>query len=176
MPQHFKRLIITFVVVIGLFIGFRYLVTPKSFGEYGHYRGLALEENAAKQPHYAGRAICAKCHNDIVNQKDAGRHKPLACEMCHGPAYKHAQFADSTHTVKLPDSLKLLKHEEMMTRKFCLICHLKNAARTKILFDSIDKSVIKMVLITHPKEKVAKNPKADTLGCTECHNPHDPYP
>ena len=176
MPQHIKRLIITFMVIIGLFIGIRFLVVPKSFGDYGHYRGLALNENAEKPLHYAGMAICAKCHNDLVSQKENGRHKQLACEGCHGPAYLHALFADSTRKVKLPDSLKLVRHEEIITRDFCLVCHRRNVARLKIFYDSVNKSVIKMVDIGHPKEKALRNPKADTLACIECHNPHDPYP
>jgi len=133
MPQHINRLIITFAVVIGLFLGFRYLMIPKSFGEYGHYRGEALTENAEKPLQYGGTASCTRCHQDIIDEKSAGHHAGLACEGCHGPSYNHAIYADSARNVALPDSLKL---ERNTTREYCATCHEKNAARMKILFDT----------------------------------------
>jgi hypothetical protein len=170
MPQHIKRLIITFIVVIGLFIGFRYLVIPKSFGEYGHYRGITLEENAAKPLHYAGRASCARCHQDIVDEKSRGHHAGLACEGCHGPAYQHALYADSARKVKLSDSLRL---ERNTSREFCAVCHQKNAARIKILFDTVNRSVIK-VIEEKKHNYIADKETKKILNCIECHNPHDP--
>lgn len=170
MPLHIKRLLLTFVVVIGLFLIFRTLMVPKSFGEYGHYRGLALEENAARPLHYAGMASCAKCHQDIVNDKTNGFHASLSCEGCHGPAYSHVCYADSTRKIALPDSLKL---ERNTAREFCAVCHEKNAARTKILYDTIDKSFIKMIQEKEHNHVVDKE-TGKVLNCIECHNPHQP--
>jgi len=170
MPQHIKRLIITFVVVIALFLVVRYLLVPGSFGEYGHYRGLALAENADRPVHYSGSASCARCHEDIFNDKNKGHHSGLSCEGCHGPSYRHVLYADSAHRIKLADSL-LLKRDS--TRHFCAVCHEKNAARIKILFDSVNKSVVKVI------EEKKHNHLYDKethklLNCIECHNPHDP--
>ena len=170
MPQHIKRLLITFAVVITLFLVVRALLVPKSFGEYGHYRGLALEENAAKPLHYAGSAACAKCHQDIVDEKSAGHHAGLACEGCHGPAYKHTMFADSTHTAPLADSLK---PERNTTRAYCATCHELDAARVKMVSDTINVSVIKMIQEKKHGQVINKETNLP-YACIECHNPHDP--
>ena len=170
MPQHIKRLIITFAIVIGLFLVFRYILIPKSFGEYGHYRGEALEENAAKPLHYGGTASCTRCHQDIIDEKSNGHHAGLACESCHGPSYTHAKYADSSRNVALPDSLKL---ERNTTREYCAACHEKNAARIKILFDTINQSFIKV--IEYKKHNyIPDKETGKILKCIDCHNPHDP--
>ena len=170
MPQHIKRLIITFAVVIGLFLGLRYLLVPGSFGEYGHYRGESLIENADKPLHYAGTASCNRCHQDVVDEKYLGHHAGLACEGCHGPAYAHAIYADSARNVTLPDSLKL---ERNISREFCAVCHEKDAARIKMKFDTVNNSVIKV--IEEKKHNYIQDKETmQILKCVECHNPHDP--
>jgi hypothetical protein len=170
MPQHIKRLIITFVVFIALFLGVRYLLVPRSFGEYGHYRGKALSENADRPFHYGGTASCTKCHADIVADKSHGHHAGLACEGCHGPGYKHAVYADSAHKVKLADSL-ILKRDS--TRLFCAVCHEKNAARIKMVSDTINKSYIKYIIEKKHNHLFDKETHK-LLNCIDCHNPHDP--
>jgi hypothetical protein len=170
MPQYIKRLLLTFAVVISLFLVIRTLLVPKSFGEYGHYRGLSLEENAAKPFRYAGTAACGKCHQDIVSEKSAGHHAGLACEGCHGPAYKHSKFADSTHAVPLVDSLKL---ERNTARAYCATCHELNAARVKMVSDTVNVSVIKMIQEKKHGQVINKETNAP-FACIECHNPHDP--
>jgi hypothetical protein len=170
MPQYIKRLLLTFAVVISLFLGVRYLLVPESFGEFGHYRGLSLAENADHPLRYAGSAACGKCHQDIVDEKSAGHHAGLACEGCHGPSYKHCLLADSTRTIPLPDSLKL---ERNTSRTYCATCHELNAARIKMVSDTVNVSVIKMI---HEKEhgQVINKENNQPYACIECHNPHDP--
>jgi hypothetical protein len=170
MPQYIKRLLLTFAVVISLFLVARYILIPKSFGEYGHYRGLALEENADRPMHYGGTASCAKCHQDIISEKNAGHHAGLACEGCHGPAYKHGVFADSTRKNPLPDSLKL---ERNTSREFCAGCHEFDMARLKVKFDTVNYSAIKMIEEKKHNRVLDKETK-QPLRCIECHNPHDP--
>jgi hypothetical protein len=170
MPQYIKRLLLTFAVVITLFLVIRTILVPKSFGEFGHYRGLSLEENADRPLRYAGSASCMKCHQDIVNEKSAGYHAGLACEGCHGPAYTHSLSADSARTVPLPDSLKL---ERNTTRAYCATCHELNAARLKMVSDTVNFSVIKMIEEKKHGQVVNKETN-EPFACIECHNPHDP--
>jgi len=170
MPQHIKRLIITFVVIIALFLGVRYLLVPKSFGEYGHYRGKALEELADRPFRYSTQEGCVRCHEDIAGDKSKGKHAGLACQSCHGPGMKHVLYADSTHKLKLADSL-ILKRDS--TRIFCAGCHEMNAARIKILFDTVNKSVVKVVEEKKHNHLFDKETH-QLLNCIECHNPHDP--
>ena len=46
----------------------RAFLTPATFGEYGWYRGAALEELAARTPVYAGKKACDECHSDILHK------------------------------------------------------------------------------------------------------------
>ena len=118
-PPQIKRLALMFSIFIGLFIAVRYLLIPKSFGKYGHYRADAVEEVKASPTNYAGADICAGCHEDIVKLKAKGSHARITCETCHGAALKHTED---------PMAIKPDKPHE---RAFCGLCHSKNAARPK---------------------------------------------
>jgi hypothetical protein len=169
MPLHIKRLIGAFALVFVLFLLLQQVLKPASFGKYGHYRAEAIHENEMKAIHYAGSAKCTKCHEEMATDKSVGFHAQLQCEVCHGPGLKHALYAEKFKDGELPDSLKLYKPAE---RKDCAICHQMNAARVKIVFDTINNSVIKLIdPVTHnpyDKRTFAK------LTCIECHNPHQP--
>lgn len=169
MPQHIKRLIIAFAVVFLLFLVMRQVLRPRSFGEFGHYRPQAIQENMMKEMHYAGSAKCSKCHDEMHNDKALGFHAQLKCEVCHGPGLKHVLFADLFKDGKLPDSLLLNKPDQ---RKDCAICHEENPARIKILFDTIDNTMIHQVntLKHNPVDRSTK----ESIRCIECHNPHQP--
>jgi len=169
MPQQIKRLIIVFTIFIVLFLIIQQVLKPSSFGVFGHYRANAIQENTVRELHYAGSAKCSKCHDDIHFDKSLGFHAKLKCEVCHGPGLKHALYADKYKGKDLPDSLILYKPDN---RKDCAVCHQKNAARIKILFDTVDNSMIKQVN-TMKHNLVDKNTKEE-LKCIECHNPHQP--
>lgn len=147
MPPQIKRLALLFAIFIGLFLTARYFLVPKSFGEYGHYRGLALEENQAKAAEYSGQKACADCHQDIVDQKSGKEHGSLSCETCHGAGRAHINSTDSIIPVIVPH-----------TREFCGLCHTRNAARKPGLVAQID-------IGEHNKDQL----------CTKCHNPHSPW-
>jgi hypothetical protein len=145
MPIQLKRLFILGVVVVSVFLLLKYLLTPDSFGEYGHYRGKALEEIAAHQPKYMGSKTCVKCHDSIVTIKNEGYHADIQCENCHGPAYKHNLN---------PKKEKLNKPD---TREFCARCHSINKARPA-------KAITQQNIKEHNPDK----------KCSKCHNPHEP--
>ena len=169
MYQHIKRLILAFAIFISLFLIARHFLKPKSFGELGHYRALAIEENAKRDLHYAGSENCVKCHDSIHAEKAEGYHAKLKCEVCHGPGLKHVLYADQFKNGQLPDSLLLHKPIE---RKECAICHQTNAARIKITFDTIDNSQIKQ--IDAMKHKLLNKKTKKEQKCIKCHNPHQP--
>ena len=62
----------------------------KSFGQYGHYRGAAIGEIAARPVKFAGHETCETCHTDVLDVKSKGKHAHVNCEACHGPLAKHA--------------------------------------------------------------------------------------
>jgi uncharacterized CHY-type Zn-finger protein len=142
--QHLLRLAAVFIAGILIFIAVRAYFVPHSFGQYGHYRGDALAEIAARQPVYAGHKACEDCHSDVVTVKTAGKHASVNCEACHGPLAKHA--ADPTENIpKLPD-----------TKVLCAQCHRALTARPA----------------TFPQVNVKDH--AGDEPCKTCHQPHSP--
>ncbi len=145
MPKHILRLIILFVIVIGLFLVARQFLIPESFGEYGHYRANSIEENANHDIKYVDRAECAECHDDIAALKQGGPHKNINCQTCHGPGNLH---------IEDPTPENIVKETE---REFCGRCHNKNAARAKLI------------------KQIDINEHNIESKCIECHNPHEPW-
>src|ERR1043166_5707264 len=119
MPPQILRLVLLTIGIVGSYLVARALLTPQSFGEYGWYRGDALEEIAARPPSYAGRKACDECHSDVVQKLAKGEHKLISCESCHGAAQAHADDPD-VKTHKLTDGE-------------CLRCHAADPARPKFL-------------------------------------------
>jgi hypothetical protein len=91
MPQQLTRLLIVFALLLGGLLVVRHRLTPKTFGEKGHYRAAALVTIKAQPVKYAGREACADCHADVVETHRTARHQTVACEVCHGPAVAHTE-------------------------------------------------------------------------------------
>jgi len=162
-----KRLLIVFAVFVSIFLVLRHFLTPASFGQYGHYRGDALEEIAAIPAKYVDRHTCAKCHEEKATLLQEGEHAPINCQICHGPGYKHEQYYESHTELQNMDSLQKISNvtpEEFRlqtsnVRDFCLRCHLKNASRPVKTINQVD---------------IADHYNVDKK-CVECHNPHAPW-
>jgi uncharacterized CHY-type Zn-finger protein len=141
---HLVRLAIAFVVVFLVFVLIRAHFIPKSFGQYGHYRGDALAELSSKPVSYAGHQVCEVCHGDVVSMKAAGKHTGVNCEACHGTLAKHADNPASV-TPQLPNTALL-----------CPSCHEANIAKPK----------------NFPQVVIAKH--SGGAVCKSCHQPHSP--
>ena len=115
---HLFRFAGLFVVAFLLFLVIRGFVVPKSFGQYGHYRGAAIGEIGARPINFAGHDTCETCHSDVLDVKKTGKHAHVNCEACHGALAKHAD--DPTIKPVLPDTAVL-----------CVRCHAKSAAKPK---------------------------------------------
>ena len=142
--EHLLRVAAVFLIGGLLFLGIRSALVPRSFGEYGHYRGNAIGEIAALPIIHAGHEICEMCHPDIAEQKSKGKHAGVNCEACHGPQAKHADDPGSIIPQK-PDAAVL-----------CAQCHEASAAKPK--------SFPQVVTADH----------AGGLICTTCHQAHNP--
>jgi hypothetical protein len=145
-PPQLTRLALAFAVFISLFLLLRHFLVPDTFGEYGHYRGASLIDNAMPEIHYAGQNACFECHQDIEDLKAKDVHSGIHCETCHGPGQAHVVSGDAADILK-PTG-----------REFCTRCHAINAARQNNAVFQIDPL----------KHNTGKN-------CTECHNPHQPW-
>ena len=115
---HLFRFFFLFVVAFVVFLVVRHFVVPKSFGEYGHYRGAAIAEIAARPARFAGHETCETCHADVLETKKAGKHANVNCEACHGPLANHA----------LDPSIQPAKLD---TAVLCIRCHAASAAKPK---------------------------------------------
>jgi hypothetical protein len=144
MPPQLKRLIPLFVLFIGLFLIIRKLLIPDSFGQFGHYRGKALEEIASYEMKVANKKMCVECHSDVQEVIENDVHADLSCIICHGGGLAHVE--DPT-----PDNI-----QKISSREYCGKCHALNPARPVDMVVQVD-------LATH-------NP--DFEKCTDCHNPH----
>ncbi len=115
---HLFRFAGLFVLAFLVFLVVRHYVVPKSFGEYGHYRGAAIGEIANRPVKFAGHQTCEGCHTDILDVKSKGKHAHVNCEACHGALANHAD--DPTIKPVLPDTAVL-----------CARCHTASAAKPK---------------------------------------------
>lgn len=113
---HLFRLAGVFVAGILLFLVIRGVLVPKSFGQYGHYRGAALSEIAARPLNFAGHRNCESCHADVLQKKSMGEHARVNCEACHGPLAKHADDPS-------------LQPAKLDTTALCPRCHEANPAK-----------------------------------------------
>jgi hypothetical protein len=142
--EHLIRIALVFVAGFFLFVLVRGTIVPKSFGQYGHYRGDALKDIAARTPLYAGREACELCHQEVADLKKTGKHSIVGCEACHGPLGKHAEDPQAMVPVK-PD-----------TKVLCVKCHEANSAKP-----------------AHFPQVISKDHAGD-LACNTCHKAHAP--
>jgi len=142
--EHLMRLAAVFAAAFILFLALRSYFVPKSFGQYGHYRGDALQEIMARPTNYAGHKACEDCHADVVEKKKTGKHAGVNCEACHGPLQKHVDDPASV-VPQLPD-----------TGVLCAKCHEANIAKPK----------------GFPQVNTAEH--SSGAKCNTCHVPHNP--
>jgi len=146
MPQQLTRLFIVFGLLVAALVAARHFLVPKTFGQLGHYRAAAVDGIAALPIKYAGREVCATCHDDIAKLHGGHRHANVACEVCHGPAAAHVNAPTEIH----PPAPR--------ERARCPLCHGYDPSRPTG-FPQIDPA-------THNPMK----------PCISCHNPHAPEP
>jgi hypothetical protein len=115
---HLFRLAGVFLVGLMLFLTVRGFLVPKSFGQYGHYRGQALSDLAARPLNFAGHQSCEACHADVLDHKTKGKHALVNCEACHGPLAKHADDPS-------------FQPPKLDTAMLCPVCHEANPAKPR---------------------------------------------
>ena len=116
MPPQIVRLVLLTIGIICVYFTARYFLVPQSFGQYGHYRGDAIQDIASKQPFWAGKASCVECHADHVAKLAKDAHKTLSCETCHGPAGDHVKNRGGEKLPKLNISMCIRCHEASPSR------------------------------------------------------------
>ncbi|HCA81944.1 MAG TPA: hypothetical protein DEP53_19615 [Bacteroidetes bacterium] len=114
-PDALRRVLVLFVVVIGIALLVRMLL-PAELKDSGIHVKTTIEHEMAKPVKYAGSDACTDCHEEAKLKKE-GYHKNLSCETCHGAAKDHAENPTETKPT-LP-----------RMREFCSGCHIYNPSR-----------------------------------------------
>lgn len=173
---HLFRFAGLFVVAFLVFLVVRGTVVPKSFGQYGHYRGAAIGEIGARPVKFAGHQTCEGCHADIADTKTKGAHAHVNCEGCHEAIFQRLPAPQQPKgnlyerfvalmVSPIPSDAPLLLHADDPTSvtpakpdtlTLCVRCHTATAAT--------------------PKGFPQVNPADHMNGvpCETCHNPHSP--
>jgi hypothetical protein len=172
---HLFRFAGLFVLAFLVFLVVRHFVVPKSFGQYGHYRGAAIGEIAQHPAKFAGHEACESCHSDVADKKKAGKHAHVNCEACHGAIFERLPVASQPKlnfferavaliVRPMPPDPPLLRHAEDPSVKpvlpdtavLCARCHTASAARPKGF------------------SQVVPAEHSNGMPCETCHNPHSP--
>jgi hypothetical protein len=173
---HLFRFAGLFVLAFLVFLVVRHYVVPKSFGQYGHYRGAAIGEIAAHQVKFAGHDTCEACHSDVAETKNKGKHAHVNCEACHGAVVK---------VLPAPE-----EHPANLYQRLLAFAGLSLPAESQVLRHADDPSAVKPVLpdtsvlcarchtasAAKPKgfPQVAPADHSNGLPCETCHKPHNP--
>lgn len=155
--QHSKHVFRAFLLIVFWGIAFlvvRAFLIPRSYGQYGHYRGDNVAEQMAKEPVHGSPQSCAPCHKKQSETVRDGRHAPVPCQDCHEPLAWHA---DPKTNKKIADMA--------VNRKaaLCERCHQKLEARPA--------SFPQVVPAEHLNQVGGED--GDEV-CMQCHTPHDP--
>jgi Cytochrome c3 len=142
--EHLILLALVIAIGVVIFVVIRAAVIPHSFGQFGHYRGDAIGEIAARPIAFAGHQTCEDCHTEVVAQKKLGKHVVVPCETCHGALAKHAEDPASFTPPKLD------------TTVVCARCHEVNSAKPKMF------------------PQVVTADHSGGFACDACHQPHKP--
>lgn len=155
--SHLIKLIIAMIVVgIGGYFA-KQAFTPKSMGQYGHYRGTDIVDQKNVPVRLGTNDSCFQCHKPVRTIHKDGVHKTVSCEVCHG-SYGHHIGENDKKIGTLP-----VKRGDEITQ-LCLRCHNK-------VIQARPREFIKMVgMPEHLEEKKVKM----THNCSQCHMVHDP--
>jgi hypothetical protein len=142
--EHLVRAAGLFAGGLLAFVVLRALLIPEGFGEIGHFRVAALDDNRAVHKKFAGRGLCETCHDDVAEERAESAHAAIGCEACHGALAGHA---DDPETV-LPGRPEVVP--------LCVSCHEAGVAKPT-WFPQVD-----------PQEHSGGE------ACNDCHMPHQP--
>ncbi len=147
----FRIFLLLILFVVALVLG-RSAFIPKTWGQYGWYRGDNVAEQRAKPMRHGNDQSCKECHAEEFEEHGGNAHATVRCEVCHAPVVDHAVGKE-----------KIADMPVNPTRHMCLLCHQKLKARPA-KFPQIN-----------PREHVKTN--GGDWGpevCIECHEAHAP--
>lgn len=150
----FRALLVLLVVVVAVSLG-RGFLKPKSYGQFGSYRGENVgEQMSVRPPRHGGAASCSECHAAQAEKRAAGRHQDVSCEICHGPLAVHVVAGKQVAPMPKDPSFAL-----------CARCHRKILGRPE--------KFPQVALEQHVRDMGGAVPVGGRV-CLDCHDPHSP--
>ena len=149
--KHITRLLIIILVLAVGFLVVRSLLIPKSFGNYGHYRGDNIKEQMNLPLVHLGSSSCKDCHETQYGNWQDSSHATVNCEVCHGHWEIHNGRVKTMTADKSKDA--------------CMICHQKLTGRPEKFPQIVSFS-------KHMEDNEMQ--EEDLQNCLECHDPHEP--
>jgi hypothetical protein len=153
--EHSKHIIrvflLVFLVLVVATLG-RALLTPRSFGRFGHYRADNVVEQVQKPVVFGENEACVTCHEEMGGEVNGGAHKQVVCEDCHAPLATHIKGGEKVGRMET--------HREAV---LCLRCHEYIEARPK---------VFPQIRAEEHLKKAMMEMSPDV--CFNCHSPHTP--
>lgn len=148
--RHVFRVVLVLLLAIVVIVVGRTVLIPKSYGMYGPYRFDNVAEQASvRPPLHGGADSCTECHAPRAKAHQIGVHKPVSCEICHGPLGRHVK--DGKVFAKMPIDGSFTQ---------CARCHRKIIGRP----EKFPQVVLSQHVQTRLEGKV----------CLDCHDPHSP--
>lgn len=113
--QHLIRAVILLVAIVAGIVLVRQAMIPKTFGEFGYYRGENVAEWSSRSPIYSLTSNCNNCHANNYSRWTTSKHAAVSCENCHGPGSSHIESGKPL-VVNKASSLCLTCHERLVSR------------------------------------------------------------
>lgn len=151
MKRHVWRPLFVVIGLVIIILLVRAFYVPDDFGtqERGYTFGFHRLSNEQEWKDYPAKyrdsSYCSDCHEENSASLNASSHAMIPCENCHGAATNHPEN---------PERL-VIDH----SRELCLRCH------SQLYMPSSGRNDIPGI---DPAEHNVG------IGCSECHNPHNP--
>jgi len=171
--RHIVHVAILVIVVLIAFLIARALTVPRSFGDYGHYRGASIKERQEFPVTLQTPQTCKECHEEergdwwpAFEAWQNGKHSSLTCANCHSNLKEHVRRRKKDPTLE-----KFVVTKDNAPH-LCLLCHHAMAARPKVLplFDPTQEDHANYL-------ELLKEEMEEVIGCNICHptyRPHNP--
>ncbi len=150
----------------------RTIMVPATFGQDGHYRSAALDEELARERKLVSASECWTCHEEQKAEFSESAHKEVHCFNCHDNLLEHfnlctkavaeakAAGKDAKSAKCGPEGMKLDN-----LKPACVRCHTTLTGRPAE-FTVVNQN-------EHLEEMEAEEPKSARV-CLECHLGHKP--
>ena len=153
---HIKRIVLILFIILVVGLIAKQVLTPDSFGIYGHYRADAIYDEVNREIRHMTNASCEPCHEYESENLATGFHKKLSCEFCHAPNADHAKNGKKIAVMSVTEKKNI--------NALCLRCH------NDSLWARPEKIIKTVRMPEHLKDQEVRLNNV----CSQCHYVHAP--